>query len=100
MGLEILKTRFQDNSYTKRFTQWAKILVGFGGSKSLGHARWPTAVPIFSPKVARTIKVLKNMTALISHYKSIDDNLADWKNTDNPLILTHGIQAPVKNQLN
>ena len=46
--LKFWKTRFRDNGWPKRYTQWAKFLVGFVAQKPYGAA--VVATPIFRPK--------------------------------------------------
>ena len=46
--LKFWKTRFRDNGWPKRYTQWANFLVGFVAQKPYGAA--VVATPIFRPK--------------------------------------------------
>ena len=55
--LKISKTWLRDSGWTmtKRSTQWAYFLVGFGGPRQLGARLVDT--PIFPPKVAQKSKM-------------------------------------------
>ena len=57
--LKITKTRFQDNGWPKRSTQWANFLIGFGGPRPLGVR--VVATPIFPPKVAQKFVSKKSL---------------------------------------